>query len=251
MERLGFAEFTRAFAAEARRGALVLDLRGNGGGHVSELLLARLAQRQMGFELPRWGAPEAYPSAARAGPLVLLLDEGTASDGEVAAWAFRASRLGPLVGTRTWGGVVGNDQYADLVDGSQLAIPQVSIVLGTGDEAASASGNAIENHGVEPDITVHIAPQDYAAGRDPQLQAAVLEALRLLAEQPAMALPRAAQERADAAAALSLAAAEPRDWPFEVWAPIADEDEEDEEDEESEEEDDAPLPRRRPGAARR
>jgi C-terminal processing protease CtpA/Prc len=182
MERLGFAEFTRSFAAEARRGALLLDLRGNGGGHVSELLLARLAQRQLGFELPRWGAPEAYPSAARAGPLVLLVDEGTASDGEVAAWAFRATALGPVVGARTWGGVVGNDQYADLVDGSQLAVPQVSIVLGPSQDDADAAGaaaaNGIENRGVEPDIAVRVAPQDYAAGRDPQLQAAVLEALR-------------------------------------------------------------------------
>jgi tricorn protease-like protein/C-terminal processing protease CtpA/Prc len=247
MERLGFAEFTRSFASEARRGALLLDLRGNGGGHVSELLLARLAQRQLGFELPRWGAPEAYPSAARAGPLVLLVDEGTASDGEVAAWAFRATAMGPIVGARTWGGVVGNDAYADLVDGSQLAVPQVSIVLGPSqdDAAGAAAANGIENRGVEPDIAVRVSPQDYAAGRDPQLQAAVLEALRLLALQPPMALPKACRERVDAAAAASLAAAEPSDWPFDVWAPIADDDS----DEEEEEEEDEPAlrPRRRQG----
>jgi tricorn protease len=249
MERLGFAEFTRAFAAESRRGALVVDLRGNLGGHISELLLARLAARRLGFELPRWGRPEPYPSAAPAGPLVLLIDEGTGSDGEVAAWAFRKMGLGPLVGARTWGGVTGNDQYADLVDGSQLAVPQVGMVLGDSDETAAA--NAIENRGVAPDLAVPIAPQDYAAGRDPQLQAAVLEALRALAAAPPLALPPAARARADAAAAAALAAGERADWPFETWAPIGPDEDEDEEEEEEEEEELMPRGGRGAGAGAR
>jgi hypothetical protein len=139
------------------------------------------------------------------------------------------------------------------VDGSQLAVPQVSIVLGASDagsDSASAA-NAIENRGVEPDIAVRISPQDSAAGRDPQLQAAVLEALRLLALQPPMALPKAARERVDAAAALALAAAEPRDWPFEVWAPIADDEDEEEEEEEEEDEEPALRPRRKAGGGAR
>jgi tricorn protease len=249
MERLGYAEFTRAFASESRRGALVLDLRGNLGGHISELLLARLASRRLGFELPRWGRPEAYPSAAPAGPLVLLIDEGTGSDGEVAAWAFRALKLGTLVGQRTWGGVTGNEDYADLVDGSQLAVPQVGMVLSPAHDAADNSeASEIENVGVAPDVGVRVAPQDYAAGRDPQLQAAVLEALRALQAAPPMALPRHAQARADAAAAAALAAAQRQDWPFEVWQPMGDDeaDEDEDEEEESEEEEEI-MPRGRGG----
>jgi C-terminal processing protease CtpA/Prc len=235
---------TRAFASESRRGALVLDLRGNLGGHISELLLARLASRRLGFELPRWGRPEPYPSAAPAGPLVLLIDEGTGSDGEVAAWAFRALKLGTLVGQRTWGGVTGNEDYADLVDGSQLAVPQVGMVLSPAHDAAdNQEASEIENVGVAPDVAVRVAPQDYASGRDPQLQAAVLEALRALAAAPPMVLPRHAQARADAAAAAALAAGQRDDWPFEVWQPMGD----DADDEEEEEEEEELMPRGRGG----
>jgi hypothetical protein len=107
MERMGFSEFHRHWAVERARGALLVDLRGNAGGHISELLLPRLAQPTVGFELTGRSPAVRFPDAAPAGLVVLLVDEATCSDGEICAAAFRSMRLGPIVGMRTWGGVAG------------------------------------------------------------------------------------------------------------------------------------------------
>jgi hypothetical protein len=107
MERMGFSEFHRHWAVERARGALLVDLRGNAGGHISELLLPRLAQPSLGFELTGRSPAVRFPDAAPAELVVLLVDEATCSDGEICAAAFRSMRLGPIVGMRTWGGVAG------------------------------------------------------------------------------------------------------------------------------------------------
>jgi hypothetical protein len=168
----------------------VVDLRGNCGGHISELILAKLAQRPLAFDVPRRGAPTAYPSHA-SGFVVTLVDQDTGSDAELAAHAFRRTKLGPIVGNRTWGGlltVAGGG--ARLVDGGYVSFPSQNVVAfeeEDGDENASDKkrpGNRIENYGVVPDVCVVVSPSAHLRGEDPQLDAAVNEALKLLRTAP-------------------------------------------------------------------
>lgn len=174
----GFAEFHRGFLAEYEREALVVDVRYNRGGHVSPLLLQKLARRRLGYTYPRRGAPEGYPYESPRGPLVAICNELTGSDGDIFSHAFRQLGLGPVVGTRTWGGVVGIWPRHRLADGTQTTQPEYPF-------AFDDVGWRVENHGAEPEIEVEIAPQDYAKGLDPQLDRAVEWALAALAERPA------------------------------------------------------------------
>jgi tricorn protease len=173
----GFAEFHRSFLAEVDRPALIVDVRFNGGGHVSQLLLEKLARRRLGYDVPRWGVPIPYPADSPAGPLVAVTNELAGSDGDIFSHAFKLLGLGPLVGERTWGGVIGIEPQAALVDGTVTSQPEYSFWF-------KDVGWGVENYGTEPTIPVVYRPQDYAAGRDPQLERAVQEALALLAVQP-------------------------------------------------------------------
>ena len=103
----GYAEFHRAFLAEVVHPGLIVDVRYNGGGHVSQLLLEKLARRRIGYDVQRWGTPESYPSYAVLGPMVAITNEWAGSDGDIFSHAFKLMKLGPLVGKRTWGGVIG------------------------------------------------------------------------------------------------------------------------------------------------
>ena len=163
---------------------MIVDLRGNCGGHISELLLAKLAQRPLAFDVPRRGAPSPYPSHA-AGFVVTLVDRDTGSDAELAAHAFRDAGLGPIVGTRTWGGlltVAGGS--TSLVDGGYVSFPSQNVVAFEGGALSGTRlrgpGNAVENRGVEPDVVVTASPSEHRAGEDPQIDAATREALALL-----------------------------------------------------------------------
>ncbi len=173
----GYAEFHRAFLAELERDGLVVDVRWNNGGHVSPLLLEKLARRRIGYDVSRWVEPEPYPSESVAGPLVALTNEHAGSDGDIFCHVWKLMKLGPLVGKRTWGGVVGIWPRHRLVDGTVTTQPEFSFWF-------EDQGFAIENHGTEPEIEVEATPEDHAAGRDPQLERAVAEALRRLDEQP-------------------------------------------------------------------
>jgi tricorn protease len=173
MMPLGWAELHRSYLVEVEQDALVVDARFNGGGHLSELVLEKLARRRIGWSVPRRGAPVSYPDEAPRGPLVLLTNEWAGSDGDIFTHGFRMLGLGPVVGTRTWGGVIGVDVAQPLVDGSVTTQPEWAFWF---DDV----GWGVENHGADPDEVVTITPQDYAAGRDPQLERAielVLEAL--------------------------------------------------------------------------
>lgn len=174
----GFAEFHRGFLAEVDREALVVDVRFNRGGHISGLLLQKLARRRLGYDFPRWGVPHPYPDESPRGPLVAVANEHAGSDGDIFSHAFKQLRLGPLVGKRTWGGVIGVWPRARLADGTLTTQPEFSF-------AFDDVGWRVENYGTDPDIDVDIAPQDYAKGLDPQLDQAVACALAALAEQPA------------------------------------------------------------------
>ncbi len=176
MQAWGFSEFFRHYRTEALRDGLIVDVRYNGGGNVSPLLLEKLARRRIGYDLPRWGAPEPYPDDSVLGPIVGITDEHAGSDGDIFSHAFKMMGIGPLVGQRTWGGVIGIWPRHALVDQTVVTQPEFSFWF-------ENVGWGVENYGTDPDIPAVYRPQDYAAGRDPQLRAAIAEGMRLLAER--------------------------------------------------------------------
>jgi len=173
----GYAEFHRGYLAEVEREGLIVDVRFNGGGHVSQLILEKLARRRLGYDVQRWGEPIPYPVESVMGPMVAIINEHAGSDGDMFSHAFKLMGLGPLIGKRTWGGVIGIWVRDSLVDGSVTTQPEFSFWF-------EDVGWGVENYGVEPDIEVEIRPQDDVAGRDPQLERAIQEILKLLAEHP-------------------------------------------------------------------
>ncbi|HEX2152759.1 MAG TPA: S41 family peptidase [Acidimicrobiia bacterium] len=164
----GFAEFHRALLSEVDKDGLVIDVRYNRGGNVSQLLLQRLLRRRLGWEVTRWRTPVPFPYDAPAGPMVCVTNELSGSDGDIFSHTFKLVGLGPLIGTRTWGGVVGIWPQQSLVDGTVTTQPEFAHWF-------EDVGFAVENYGTNPDIQVLIPPQDYAAGRDPQLERAISE----------------------------------------------------------------------------
>lgn len=182
MSPWGFAEFHRDYARESERDALIVDVRHNGGGHVSQLLLAKLGSKRLGYKVRRHGIPIPYPAASVAGPMVALADEVAGSDGDIFSHAWKRLGLGPLVGTRTWGGVVGIRPRELLVDRSITTQPEYASWF-------EDAGFGIENYGVDPDVFVEITPDDWAEARDPQLQRAIEIATEQLASRPPLRPP--------------------------------------------------------------
>jgi tricorn protease len=174
MMAAGFAEFHRYFGTECEHDALIVDVRYNRGGHVSPLLLEKVARRRIGYDISRWGRPMSYPDEAAAGPVVALTNEHSGSDGDIFSHGFKLMKIGPLVGTRTWGGVIGINPRHKLIDGTETTQPEFSFWF-------SDVGWGVENYGTDPDIVVDNAPQDIAAKRDRQLETAVDTALDLIA----------------------------------------------------------------------
>ncbi len=175
----GWADFHRDLHTEMRFDALVMDVRGNGGGHISQLVVEKLARRVIGWDEGRWIQPVSYPQDGRRGPVVTVTDEFAGSDGDIVTAAIKLLGLGPVVGTRTWGGVIGIDGIPghELIDGTHMTVPRYAFSF---DEY----GWGVENYGVEPDVEVLFTPDDWAAGRDPQLETAVRLALEALEKQP-------------------------------------------------------------------
>ena len=166
------------------RDAVIIDVRGNRGGHTSQLVVEQLNRRVIGWATARHSGPEPYPSTAPRGPVVTVADEFAGSDGDIVVAAIRSLGIGPVVGARTWGGVIGIDGLPglELADGTHITVPRYAF-------AFNAYGWGVENHGVDPDIEVINTPDDYAAVRDPQLETAVRLALDALTEHPAAAPP--------------------------------------------------------------
>jgi tricorn protease len=178
----GWADFHRDLHAEMVRDALIVDVRGNRGGHTSQLVVEKLARRVIGWSVPRGLQPETYPQDAPRGPVVALSDEFAGSDGDIVTAAIKALGLGPVVGTRTWGGVIGIDGYHRLVEGSGITVPRYAMWL-------AGFGWGVENHGVDPDVEVVPSPDDWAAERDPQLETAVRLAMEALQTKPPAVAP--------------------------------------------------------------
>ncbi|NBM19224.1 S41 family peptidase [Streptomyces sp. GC420] len=178
----GWAQFNRDLRMEMSRPALIVDVRGNAGGHISELVVEKLTRKILGWDLTRNAQPVSYASNAPRGPVVALADEATSSDGDMITAAFRLLGLGPVVGLRTWGGVVGMTGRHRLADGTVITVPMNAAWF---DEY----GWGIENHGVEPDYEVERTPLDWAEGRYAVLDDAVHLALELLERRPASVPP--------------------------------------------------------------
>ena len=125
----GWAHFHRDLRTEMGRDGLIFDVRGNSGGHISELVVEKLARRVVGWGMGRWLRPETYPQEARRGPLVTVADEFAGSDGDIVTAAIKLLGLGPVVGTRTWGGVIGIEGRQGLVDGSTVTVPRYAFFV--------------------------------------------------------------------------------------------------------------------------
>lgn len=182
MQAPGWAQIHRDLRVEVAREGLVVDVRENRGGHTSQLVVEKLGRRIVGWDLPRGMQPESYPRDAPRGPVVAVANEFSGSDGDIVNAAIRALGIGPVVGTRTWGGVIGIDSRYRLVDGTQITQPKYAFWM-------EGYGWGVENHGVDPDVEVPQRPQDWAAGKDPQLDEAIRLALEALEEQPAQTPP--------------------------------------------------------------
>jgi tricorn protease len=172
----GWAHFHRDMRTEMPREGLIFDVRGNSGGHISELVVEKLARQVTAWTMGRYMRPRTYPREARRGPMVTLADEFAGSDGDIVTAVVKLLGLGPVIGTRTWGGVVGIDGYQGLLDGSAITVPRYAIFF-------EQYGWTVENYGVDPDTEVLITPDDAAAGRDTQLEHAVQVALETMDKQ--------------------------------------------------------------------
>ncbi|MFG3149366.1 S41 family peptidase [Streptomyces sp. NPDC048243] len=178
----GWAQFNRDLRLEVSRPALIIDVRGNAGGHISELVVEKLTRTILGWDLTRNAQPVSYASNAPRGPIVALADEATSSDGDMITAAFKLLKLGPVVGQRTWGGVVGMTGRHQLGDGSVITVPMNAAWF-------DAYGWSVENHGVAPDLEILRTPLDWAEGRHAQLDDAVQLSLDLLRGRPAASPP--------------------------------------------------------------
>ncbi|MEO8752924.1 MAG: S41 family peptidase [Casimicrobiaceae bacterium] len=177
MQAHGFAEFHRYFSAECDRDALIVDLRYNRGGHVSQLLLEKIRRKRTGYRLTRWMRPAPHPDESVGGPVVALTNEHAGSDGDIFSHNFKLLGLGTLVGTRTWGGVVGIWPRHRLADGSETTQPEFSFWF-------NDVGFGVENYGTDPQIEVDNAPHDARTGHDRQLETALATAQELVAKAP-------------------------------------------------------------------
>ncbi len=175
----GLITFETWFTPQLGAEGMVVDARFNGGGFVSQLVLERLRRRITSVDRSKGGGTWTYPARALSGPFVVLTNEHAGSDGDIFPAAVQAEGLAPVIGTRSWGGVVGIRANKRLVDGGVLTQPEFAFYW-----LDREDGWGIENHGVDPDIVVENLPQDLMRGADPQLDRAIEEVLRLRAETP-------------------------------------------------------------------
>jgi tricorn protease len=172
MGAAGLREFIKWYYPQLRKEGLVVDVRANGGGNVSRMLIERLRRKVLGFNFNNFSEdPGTYPDGAFMGPMVAILNENSASDGDIFPYMFRESGLGPLIGKRSWGGVVGISNRGTLIDGGIVSVPQSALANTKGEYI-------IEGYGVDPDIEVENDPRSVIAGRDPQLERAVQEVMK-------------------------------------------------------------------------
>lgn len=176
---LGHTYFKRYFFPQADKDAVIIDERFNGGGSVADYYLEILQKKEIAWWTMRYGADMKTPSASIQGPRAMLIDETAGSGGDLLPWMFRQNAMGPLIGKRTWGGLVGILGFPVLLDGGTITAPNLAFWTRQG-------GWGVENEGVAPDIEVEQTPADVIAGRDPQLEKAIEVIKAELAKTPAV-----------------------------------------------------------------
>ncbi|HLR06653.1 MAG TPA: S41 family peptidase, partial [Pyrinomonadaceae bacterium] len=179
----GIREFIKWYYPQIRKEGLIVDVRANGGGNVSRMLIERLRRRLLALGYSRTvDDATTYPDAVFIGPMVALLDGNSASDGDIFPAMFREAGLGPLIGKRSWGGVVGISNRGALIDGGGVNVPEFGFANQKGEWI-------IEGYGVDPDIEVDNDPKSEIAGRDPQLERGIAEVMAKL-KNPVKLPPR-------------------------------------------------------------
>jgi tricorn protease len=178
----GYTNFNRYFYAQIDRQGLVLDERYNEGGFIADYIVNVLSQQPLSGAIERDGKPVHDPVGAIFGPKAMIINQSAGSGGDAMPWYFRKAKLGTLVGTRTWGGLVGIGGYPTLLDGGGVTAPRYAIYGLHGEWE-------VEGHGIPPDIEVQEYPKDVAAGHDLQLEKAVQVVLDQLKEHPVPAIP--------------------------------------------------------------
>lgn len=173
----GMTTFDRWFYPQTDREGLIVDCRWNGGGFVSQILLERLRRPITAWDRTRFGGIETYPYRALKGPFVVLTNQEAGSDGDILPRAVQIEKLAPVIGMRSWGGVIGISNGGDLVDRGTVTFPFAAWWEKDG-------GWTIENYGVDPDIVVENLPQEVASGKDSQLQRGLSELTRLHTANP-------------------------------------------------------------------
>jgi tricorn protease len=173
----GYTNFNRYYFAQVGKAGAVLDERFNGGGDLADYIIDYLRRPVMSFVLTREGETYAEPQEAIYGPKTMIINEFAGSGGDAMPWYFHKAGIGPLVGTRTWGGLVGIGGYPQLMDGGFVTAPRWAI-YGTKGEWE------VENHGIAPDIEVELDPKLVRQGHDPQLEKAVEVTMEALKKNP-------------------------------------------------------------------
>ena len=173
---LGHTYFKRYFFPQAHKDAIIIDERFNGGGQIADYYIDQLRKPVISYWVMRYGADLKTPSASIQGPKVMIIDETTGSGGDLLPWMFRKFKLGPLVGKRTWGGLVGILGFPIFMDGGSVTAPDLAIW--------TEDGWVVENVGVPPDVEVEQWPADVITGRDPQLEKAIEVVMDQLKKNP-------------------------------------------------------------------
>jgi len=179
MDADGIREFIKWYYPQVRKQGLLVDVRSNGGDNVSQVLIERLSRQLLASGYSRDNDfASTYPRGpVFFGSLVALLNETSASDGDIFPAMFKQAGLGPLIGKRSWGGVTGITSHGPLIDGGSVNVPEFGFI--------GLDGTwIIEGHGVDPDIEVENDPGSVLAGRDPQLERGVQEILKLIQANP-------------------------------------------------------------------
>jgi tricorn protease len=178
----GYTNFNRFFYAQLDKQALVLDERYNEGGFIADYVIDTLKRFPLSGAIERDGKPIHDPVGAIFGPKVMLINQNSGSGGDAMPWYFRKAGIGKLVGTRTWGGLVGIGGFPQLIDGGSVTAPRYAIYGLNGEWE-------VENHGIAPDVAVEDLPKDVAAGHDRQLETGVQMVLEELKAHPAPEIP--------------------------------------------------------------
>jgi tricorn protease len=175
----GYTNFNRYYFGQQDRKGVILDERFNGGGSIADYIIDIVARQLRGYFNNPVGRrdPWTEPMSGIWGPKVMLINEFAGSGGDMMPYMFRQQHLGKLIGTKTWGGLVGIWDFPDLIDGGYATVPRGGFFNLQGEWD-------VENKGIQPDIEVDITPRDIATGHDPQLEKAVQEAMDMLKTYP-------------------------------------------------------------------